>query len=63
MMATWHLVLNGAGCVLGVYGAALLDKAEKQAAAIREAGWSWTEIRVVTVSRDERPSVGQKVSV
>jgi hypothetical protein len=59
-MLTWHLVINGEGRVLAVYGAALLDAAEHFAAQIfRETG-SFLESRVVTVQRAKgsRPGVG-----
>lgn len=55
---TWHLVVNGEGTVLGVWGSALLSAAENQ----RDKLCSLVPggARIVTV-RGERPHVGQVV--
>ncbi len=60
---SWWVVINGEGQILGVYGSALQDMAEKNAQAIRDAGFSWARIDVKCIQRPqgERPAVGQKV--
>ena len=60
----WHLVLNAVGTVLAVYGAALAELADQEAAKITEAFGHAGGAHVKTVRRalGDRPKIGERIT-
>lgn len=57
-MTTWHVIVNGDGVVLALYGAALRGEAEAKLTELRALN---PDPRLLTVRRRRRPRVGAMI--